>query len=81
MLQPNQREILFVNHQIVNNVSRVRDVTPKALETNKELRKAVRGARMNQRSGSKKERETEISRTKIKRKVTSRYKEDKINER
>ena len=61
MLQPNQREILFVNHQIVNNVLRVRDVTPKALETNKELRKAVRGARMNQRSGSKKERETNQS--------------------
>ena len=75
MLQPNQREILLVNRQIVYNFLKIRDVTPETFEANEELRKAVRGARTKQRQ------ETKIRSRKIKRKIRSRYKEDKINER
>ena len=75
MLQPNQREILLVNRQIVYNFLKIRDVTPETFEANEELRKAVRGARIKQRQ------ETKIRSRKIKRKIRSRYKEDKINER
>ena len=74
MLQPNQREILLVNLQIVYNFLKIRDVTPETFEANEELRKAVRVARTKQR-------QTKIRSRKIKRKIRSRYKEDKINER
>ena len=74
MLQPNQREILLVNRQIVYNFLKIRDVTPETFEANEELGKAVRGARIKQRQ------ETKIRSRKIKRKIRSRYKEDKINE-
>ena len=49
MLQPNQREMSLVNHQIIYDFWKVRDATPETFEANKELRKAVRGARTKQR--------------------------------
>ena len=82
MLQPNQREMLLVNRRIVYDFLKVRDVTPETFEANKELRKAVRGARTKQRQDQEaKKKETEIRSRKIKKKIRSRYKEDKINER
>ena len=49
MLQPNQREMLLVNRQIVYDFLKVRDVAPETYEANEELRKAVRGARTKQK--------------------------------
>ena len=49
MLQPNRREILLVNHRIVYDFLKVRDVTPETFEAHEELREDVRRARTKQR--------------------------------
>ena len=59
---------------------KVRHATPETFEAYEELRKAVHRARTKQ-DKTKQERETEIRSRKIKQKIRSRYKEDKVNER
>ena len=79
MLQPSQRKITLVNRRIVYDFLKFRDATPETFEANEKL--CVELERNKDQTKKQKRKRNRNQKWRNKRKIRSRYKDDKINER